>query len=278
MFFYINSLKLQHMIIDCICGKKKFRLADGVMPAEGSKVRCGSCSEVWFYHPNEGSTQTTEESFKTEPTSSIAEENVVEASITEEPTSAEDPTEPTGETPPTDDPEELLSTIDNDAVTKEVEEEKERVHFESKISPLAEISSGAFIGKNTSIGDHTIVHPGAVIMDNCSVGNNCEIFPNTTLYPFVELYLIFRVTKGKEDKSRLHERLGKTKVKRLKGDVIWIHAVSVGEANSALILVEELLKKSEQNPDIRTPTNAARKGIEARKPDLMKSRPRYSTK
>lgn len=113
------------MIIDCICGKKKFRLADGVMPAEGSKVRCGSCSEVWFYHPNEGSTQTTEESFKTEPTSSIAEENVVEASITEEPTSAEDPTEPTGETPPTDDPEELLSTIDNDAVTKEVEEEKE---------------------------------------------------------------------------------------------------------------------------------------------------------
>jgi len=125
MFFYINSLKLQHMIIDCICGKKKFRLADGVMPTEGSKVRCGSCSEVWFYHPNEGSTQTTEESFKTEPTSSIAEENVVEASITEEPTSAEDPTEPTGETPPTDDPEELLSTIDNDAVTKEVEEEKE---------------------------------------------------------------------------------------------------------------------------------------------------------
>jgi len=125
MFFYINSLKIQHMIIDCICGKKKFRLADGVMPAEGSKVRCGSCSEVWFYHPNEASTQTTEESFKTEPTSSIAEENVVEASITEEPTSAEDPTEPTGETPPTDDPEELLSTIDNDAVTKEVEEEKE---------------------------------------------------------------------------------------------------------------------------------------------------------
>ncbi|MDA9150734.1 zinc-ribbon domain-containing protein [Candidatus Pelagibacter sp.] len=113
------------MIIDCICGKKKFRLADGVMPAEGSKVRCGSCSEVWFYHPNEGSSQTTEESFKTEPTSSPVEENVVEApATTEEPTSVEDPTEPTVETPPADDPEELLSTIDNDAVTKEVEEEK----------------------------------------------------------------------------------------------------------------------------------------------------------
>jgi len=96
------------------------------MPAEGSKVRCGSCSEVWFYHPNEGSTQTTEESFKTEPTNSPVEENVVEApATTDEPTSVEDPTEPTVETPPIDDPEELLSTIDNDAVTKEVEEEKE---------------------------------------------------------------------------------------------------------------------------------------------------------
>ena len=42
------------MIINCICGKKKFRLADELMPPEGSKVRCGSCSEVWFYHPNQG--------------------------------------------------------------------------------------------------------------------------------------------------------------------------------------------------------------------------------
>jgi hypothetical protein len=109
------------MIIDCICGKKKFRLADGVMPAEGSKVRCGSCSEVWFYHPSEGSTQTSEESFKTEPTSSPVEAST----IIEEPTPVEDLKETTVETPPIDDPEELLSTIDNDAVTKEVEEEKE---------------------------------------------------------------------------------------------------------------------------------------------------------
>ena len=42
------------MIINCICGKKKFKLADELMPPEGSKVRCGSCSEVWFYHPNQG--------------------------------------------------------------------------------------------------------------------------------------------------------------------------------------------------------------------------------
>lgn len=115
------------MIIDCICGKKKFRLADGVMPTEGSKVRCGSCSEVWFYHPNEGSSQTSEENLKTEPTSSPVEENVVEApATTDEPTSVEDPIETIVETPPADDPEELLSTIDNDAVTKEVEKDKDK--------------------------------------------------------------------------------------------------------------------------------------------------------
>ena len=42
------------MIINCICGKKKFKLADELMPLEGSKVRCGACSEVWFYHPEQG--------------------------------------------------------------------------------------------------------------------------------------------------------------------------------------------------------------------------------
>ena len=50
------------MIINCICGKKKFKLADELMPSEGSKVRCGSCSEVWFYHPNQGNLATSEES------------------------------------------------------------------------------------------------------------------------------------------------------------------------------------------------------------------------
>ena len=49
------------MIINCICGKKKFKLADEIMPSEGSKVRCGSCSEVWFYHPNQGNLAETEE-------------------------------------------------------------------------------------------------------------------------------------------------------------------------------------------------------------------------
>lgn len=62
------------------------------------------------------------------------------------------------------------------------------------------------------------------------------------LFPFIELYLFFRVLKKKEDKSRLKERLGNPSKARPQGHVIWLHAVSLGEANSALILVEELLK------------------------------------
>ena len=50
------------MIINCICGKKKFRLDDEQMPPEGSKVKCGSCSEVWFYHPEQGNLAESETS------------------------------------------------------------------------------------------------------------------------------------------------------------------------------------------------------------------------
>jgi len=57
------------MIINCICGKKKFRLADELMPSDGSKVRCGSCSEVWFYHPNQGNTPQNQDTISSDETS-----------------------------------------------------------------------------------------------------------------------------------------------------------------------------------------------------------------
>ncbi len=55
--------------------------------------------------------------------------------------------------------------------------------------------------------------------------------------------MFFRVYKKKEDKKRLKERFGKPSQERPQGLVIWIHAVSVGETNSAFILVDEILKK-----------------------------------
>ena len=74
------------------------------------------------------------------------------------------------------------------------------------------------------------------------------------LFPFLELYLFYRVYKKKEDKKRLRERFGKTTQTRPEGEVIWLHAVSVGETNSALILVDELLKKFPQTAILFTTT------------------------
>jgi predicted Zn finger-like uncharacterized protein len=39
------------MIIECISCSKKFELKEKLLPPGGSKVRCGACSEVWFFHP-----------------------------------------------------------------------------------------------------------------------------------------------------------------------------------------------------------------------------------
>ena len=48
--------------------------------------------------------------------------------------------------------------------------------------------------------------------------------------------------QGKEHKTRMAERTGVAGASRPMGDVIWLHAASVGEAQSALILVDRLLK------------------------------------
>lgn len=62
-------------------------------------------------------------------------------------------------------------------------------------------------------------------------------------YPFVEIWLFYRTFKGKENKKRLMERFGRVSVARPNADMIWIHAVSIGEANSALIMIERILAK-----------------------------------
>ena len=109
------------MIIDCICGKKKFKLADGVMPAEGSKVRCGSCSEVWFYHPDQGNLSKVDEKVteNLEPSQSEIVNEQVSETIEDRPPVVEEKIENINESLPEDDPEELLSKIDTEEVTEE---------------------------------------------------------------------------------------------------------------------------------------------------------------
>lgn len=67
------------------------------------------------------------------------------------------------------------------------------------------------------------------------------------LLPIILLYLSYRLFKGREDKNRILERLAIPSIKRPEGNLIWIHAVSVGEANCAMIMLEELIQNTKYN-------------------------------
>src|SRR5690606_10738922 len=58
--------------------------------------------------------------------------------------------------------------------------------------------------------------------------------------PLVHGYLRRRLARGREEAGRLGERLGQAGVPRPDGPLIWIHGASVGEAQSALPLIERL--------------------------------------
>ena len=61
------------------------------------------------------------------------------------------------------------------------------------------------------------------------------------LRPAVPLLLNVRERQGKEDKARRGERLGFAGRRRPDGKLIWFHAASVGETNSILPLIDEIL-------------------------------------
>ena len=59
--------------------------------------------------------------------------------------------------------------------------------------------------------------------------------------PLVHLYLIQRQWRGKEDGGRLKERFGHAGRRRPEGQLVWLHAASIGESISMLPLVRTLL-------------------------------------
>lgn len=57
--------------------------------------------------------------------------------------------------------------------------------------------------------------------------------------PCAGLILNWRVRRGKEDRGRLQERFGIAGCRRPSGELIWVHAASVGETNAVIPLIEQ---------------------------------------
>ncbi len=64
----------------------------------------------------------------------------------------------------------------------------------------------------------------------------------TILYPLViKRYIKKRLNNGKEDKQRFNERVGRSKLPRPEGKLVWLHGASVGESVSMLPLIQKIL-------------------------------------
>ncbi len=68
-----------------------------------------------------------------------------------------------------------------------------------------------------------------------------RFFGSFIVRPLAPLLLAYRVSRGKEDRSRLDERYGRASEPRPEGSVVWIHAASVGETNAVLPLIKEII-------------------------------------
>lgn len=75
------------------------------------------------------------------------------------------------------------------------------------------------------------------------------------LFPIFIIILYFRSLSGKEDKLRFLEKISVRKNSSLdQKKVFWIHAASIGETNSVLPLIREIIKKDNKISVLLTTT------------------------
>ncbi|WP_455479630.1 lipid IV(A) 3-deoxy-D-manno-octulosonic acid transferase [Bartonella sp. B23] len=61
------------------------------------------------------------------------------------------------------------------------------------------------------------------------------------LHPIIPFYLFLRAVRGKEERGRQKERLGKSHKARPQSPLIWLHAASVGETLALVPLINHIL-------------------------------------
>ena len=85
-------------------------------------------------------------------------------------------------------------------------------------------------------------------------------FITLILFPLYLLVLLIRVMKKKDNLQSIMQRICFNMKERPSGELIWIHAASVGESMMAITLIENLSKERLQANYLKTRNNYPPKG------------------